>query len=217
MSESGLLLGTPGYLAPEQAQADSVTERADLFSLGCVLYEMCTGHRPFTGPNVLAILAAGQPRSPSTHEVDATVPRPLSNLVMRLLAQDPNNRPSRGAAVAQALRALEAGAPVKPGRLWPLLGGRGCRDPAGCARPAGPSHQRSGWEDNGDRGRQRQESEYDSKTGKVTINPLVPPDRKAPPANPLPRKRPFMKCGRDGSGVGSAPESGSGPSGSSKR
>ncbi len=182
-----MLLGTPGYLAPEQAHGESVTERADLFSLGCVLYEMLpgTGRSPAQRHGDLARWPATLPVAP--HEVDATVPRPLSNLVMRLLAQDPNNRPSSAAAVAEALRALEAGARVKPGRLWPLLVGFAAAAALLAVlaplilRIKGPDGKTTVIEVENARS-----AEYDSKTGKVTINPLVPPDRQAPPADPAP-------------------------------
>ena len=65
LTHSGAVMGTPGkYMAPEQARGDAVDHRADLFSLGCVLYQMATGRRPFQSENTLAVLtAARQPKS----------------------------------------------------------------------------------------------------------------------------------------------------------
>src|SRR5262249_38332679 len=109
LTATGAIVGTPAYLAPEQARGSAIDHRADLFSLGCVLYEMLTGRRPFTGPNTLAILtspAADVPRSP--HEITPHCPPELSRLTMQLLAKEPAQRPASAQAVADALARMEA-------------------------------------------------------------------------------------------------------------
>ena len=73
LTESGAIVGTPGYLAPEQARGDEVTPRSDLFSLGCVLYLMTTDQLPFPVKNLLAYLAA----------LATERPRPLGNSTRR--------------------------------------------------------------------------------------------------------------------------------------
>lgn len=93
LTDPGTVAGTPAYMAPEQARGEAVDHRADLFSLGCVLYEMCTGRAPFVSPTTASTLVAvlqHQPRPP--HEADPGVPRPLSSLVMRLLEKDRTRR-----------------------------------------------------------------------------------------------------------------------------
>jgi serine/threonine protein kinase len=108
LTSAGAILGTVGYLAPEQACGKPVDARADLFGLGCVLYELTTGVRPFSGPDKLAALcalASDHPQRPK--DVRADVPAALSALIMRLLAKSPDERPTSAAEVVAALRAIE--------------------------------------------------------------------------------------------------------------
>lgn len=95
------ILGTPGYMSPEQARGQTVDARSDLFSLGCVLYQMCTGLKPFNGTDAASSLMAVQPVPP--HEVNAEVSPNLSHLVMKLLERNPNDRPQSAQDVAEAL------------------------------------------------------------------------------------------------------------------
>jgi formylglycine-generating enzyme required for sulfatase activity len=109
LTQSGAILGTPAFMAPEQAEGLSVDHRCDLFSLGCVLYRMCTGRLPFEGDSALAILRAlalTEPEPPCALNDD--VPRPLSDLVMQLLAKNPEQRPQSAQAVAEKLFEMEA-------------------------------------------------------------------------------------------------------------
>src|SRR5262249_61279832 len=106
-------VGTPAYMAPEQAAGGPVDERGDLFSLGCVLYEMLTGSAPFAGRDVLSVLhklANYQPPSPL--QVVPALPAALSDLVMRLLARDPAARPPSARAAAAALWAIDQPLPA---------------------------------------------------------------------------------------------------------
>jgi TPR repeat protein/serine/threonine protein kinase len=110
MTKTGAVLGTPAYMSPEQAAGGKgVDARADLFSLGAVLYEMLTGRRAFRGDNWMEVLANRlRFKPPTPHEADAAVPEEVSALVMRLLAEEPAGRPSSARQVARQLRALEA-------------------------------------------------------------------------------------------------------------
>jgi serine/threonine protein kinase len=86
-----------------------IDQRADLFSLGCVLYEMCAGRRPFTGPDTMAVLTsliADRPHEPRVLNPD--VPANLSQLVMMLLEKDAARRPASAKDVAEALRQVLA-------------------------------------------------------------------------------------------------------------
>lgn len=111
LTQTGMIVGTPAYMSPEQAQGDKKSDgRTDLFSLGCVLYALCTGELPFKGETTMGILmalAAQQPTPP--HAIAASTPRPLSDLIMRLLAKNPNDRPTTARDVVAELAAIEVG------------------------------------------------------------------------------------------------------------
>jgi hypothetical protein len=104
VSEPGAVLGTPAYMAPEQARGEAVDSRADLFSLGCVLYQMTTSRQPFAGKDTLAVLTAlALDTPPSVRDLNPAVPEALANLFGKLLAKRPADRPNSAAEVAAAL------------------------------------------------------------------------------------------------------------------
>jgi hypothetical protein len=108
LTHPGAIVGTPAFMAPEQVHGRAADARCDLFSLGCVLYQMATGRLPFEGSDTVSTLmavASQDPRPP--RQVNPGVPREVSDLVMHLLAKDPAGRPPSAAAVAEALAALE--------------------------------------------------------------------------------------------------------------
>jgi hypothetical protein len=110
LTASGMAVGTPAYMAPEQAQGDDVDARADLFALGCVLYRACTGQAPFRGRDAGSVLRAVlSTEPPPPHTVAPEVPPALSDLIVRLLAKDPNDRPAGAEVVAQALETIGRG------------------------------------------------------------------------------------------------------------
>jgi eukaryotic-like serine/threonine-protein kinase len=97
LTSLGVALGTPAYMAPEQAAADpQVDYRADLYGLGAMAYEMLTGRPPFAGPTPQAVLSAHVLQPPEHVSVHRqTVPPALAELVMRCLAKKPADRPQR--------------------------------------------------------------------------------------------------------------------------
>jgi serine/threonine protein kinase len=108
LTTPGAVLGTPAYMAPEQAKGLTVDYRCDLFSLGSVLYRMLTGERAFQGSEVFAVmLALTTVHPPPPHEVNPAVPLNLSRLVMHLLAKEPDDRPQSAAEVVAALHNLD--------------------------------------------------------------------------------------------------------------
>jgi urea transport system substrate-binding protein len=108
LTATGLIVGTPSYLAPEQARGQPLDHRCDLFSLGCVLYRMVSGILPFDGPDTLAQLTALAVADPKPiEELVPDVPEGLRDLIHQLLKREPAERPATARAVAETLRALE--------------------------------------------------------------------------------------------------------------
>jgi serine/threonine protein kinase len=125
LTQQGSIVGTPAFMAPEQATGGALDRRCDLFSLGCVLYRICTGRLPFEGTSGVSILMAivgTEPAAPL--DVFAGVPDPLSRLIMQLLSKKPADRPASAHAVIEALnaippipRASDTVVAVAPGRV----------------------------------------------------------------------------------------------------
>ena len=120
LTQSGMMVGTVTYMPPEQAMGGKVTAKADLYSLGAMLYEMATGRPPFVGDDSVAII--GQhintpPVSPTWHRAD--LPPALETLILQLLEKDPEKRPESAAVVLQALEAIETGKIKEPSREAP--------------------------------------------------------------------------------------------------
>jgi serine/threonine protein kinase len=105
LTKAGQVLGTPAFMSPEQARGKPLDVRSDLFSLGAVLYCLCTGERPFAADTTLELLTALVTDDPRpVQEVNPALPPALGALVMRLLAKDPADRP---AAAEDVLAELE--------------------------------------------------------------------------------------------------------------
>ena len=116
LTQTGAIVGTPAYMAPEQARAGSTDQRSDLFSLGCVLYRMATGEMPFKGFDTLSLLAAVALDNPvPPGELNHQLSPALSGLVMKLLEKDPERRMASAQEVAQAIQALERELPASEG------------------------------------------------------------------------------------------------------
>jgi hypothetical protein len=106
-------MGTPAYMSPEQADGRPADERADLFSLGVVLYHAAAGDSPFLRASTTATLnAVGNHTPPDVRAVNAAVPPALAELILRLLSKEPTARPTSAAAVAAALRRMEPSTPA---------------------------------------------------------------------------------------------------------
>jgi hypothetical protein len=105
VTQLGVILGTPAYMAPEQALGQAVDHRADLFSLGSVLYALCTGRPPYAGSTTLAVIRLVADGSPLSLGASApAIPPWLAEVVSRLHSLNPADRIQSAAEVAQLLR-----------------------------------------------------------------------------------------------------------------
>jgi serine/threonine protein kinase len=103
-TQSGAWMGTPLYISPEQAQGLPGNERSDIYSLGIVLYEICTGVQPYRGDNVAAIMIQHiNATATSPALINPNIPPALSMVILRSLAKDPTARFSSAGALAEAL------------------------------------------------------------------------------------------------------------------
>jgi serine/threonine protein kinase len=117
LTQTGVILGTPAYMSPEQARGDALDPRSDLFSLGAVLYRMATGVGPFQGASTLAVLTSLALRVPEPPQrMNPQISPEFSDLIMRLLAKDPADRPASAEALVAAMGEIEAIASPKVAR-----------------------------------------------------------------------------------------------------
>ncbi len=111
LTQVGTSIGTPTYMAPEQAAADpSADHRADIYSFGCMAYELLAGRPPFAGLAPQKLLAAHMGSKPTPiSELRADTPPQLAALVMRCLEKDPDDRPQNGNEISHILDAVSTG------------------------------------------------------------------------------------------------------------
>jgi eukaryotic-like serine/threonine-protein kinase len=113
LTQTAAVLGTASYLSPEQAQGQSVDSRSDIYSLGCVLYEMVAGRAPFTGDSPVAIAykhVRDDPVGPS--RINPDVPSDLEAVILKAMAKNPANRYQTAAELRQDLGRLLQGLPT---------------------------------------------------------------------------------------------------------
>lgn len=107
LTQTGSILGTPAYMSPEQISGRDLDGRSDLFSLGCVFYELLTGTRPFKGENLSALsyqITQGTPLLPS--ELNQQIPSILDVFIFKALAKSPQQRFQNGQEMANSLREI---------------------------------------------------------------------------------------------------------------
>jgi len=108
ITQSGMIVGTPAYMAPEQATGQKVDGRVDLFSLGVVLFRLCSGRLPWHGDTAMAtLMAVATEEAPALAQLKPDLPPALTDLVTRLLAKKPHERPKSAKAVVEAIVTIE--------------------------------------------------------------------------------------------------------------
>jgi serine/threonine-protein kinase len=114
---AGYVLGTPEYMAPEQAKSQPVDARTDIYAVGVILYEMVTGHRPFSGGADLAVLRR-QVEDPATppRELNPAISEELEAAILRALEKEPGDRWQTAGELATALAGVPEGSGVVPVR-----------------------------------------------------------------------------------------------------
>jgi len=115
MTQTGLIVGTPAFMSPEQITGGAVDSRSDIFSFGILLCWMCTGNRPFAGESIteVAYRVVHTPPTP-LREFNADLPGELEVVLSRCLAKKPEERFQTAGELANALEALRAKLPVAP-------------------------------------------------------------------------------------------------------
>ena len=126
LTQTGMVVGTPAYMSPEQAAGDhALGPRTDIYSLACVLYEMLAGEPPFTGPTAQAVIAKRlQGAPPRIGQVRPSVPREVEQALTRALALVPADRFSNMAEFSRSLAAQATTVPLTPAVSGPRNTGR---------------------------------------------------------------------------------------------
>jgi serine/threonine-protein kinase len=119
-TQTGMVMGTPHYMSPEQCHGKAVDHRTDIYAMGVLLYQLYSGRLPFSGETFAEILAkqiVDMPEPPSKY---AQMPPELDKLIMRCLAKDPAGRPQTAKDLGQALGSIFAGAATRLARATGL-------------------------------------------------------------------------------------------------
>ena len=104
MTRTGIAMGTPNYISPEQLQGRTIDNRCDIFSLGVVMYEMLLNRRPFNGENLTSLIyniVNNKPEMPSS--IDQSIPTLFDRVIDRALQKDPEERFQKASEISSAL------------------------------------------------------------------------------------------------------------------
>jgi serine/threonine protein kinase len=134
LTATGMVVGTPTYMSPEQASGDKAIDgRTDIFALGCVLYEMLAGEPPFKGPNPQATLMRRFMGPPRALRPMVQIPEHVEAAIVRALAKDPAERFATAAELSDALAGRVAPAPAAAPATAPAAAGQTGGTKTGCA------------------------------------------------------------------------------------
>jgi serine/threonine protein kinase len=118
LTQTGMIVGTPAYMPPEQADGKTIDRRSDLYSLGVVLYRMVTGQVPFKGNSPLAVIAALAVQTPTApSSLNPKIPNALNDLILRLISKEPATRPSCAREVYRLLGRIETSNAKSPSTM----------------------------------------------------------------------------------------------------
>jgi len=119
ITAAGVMIGTPEYMSPEQAEIKEVDQRSDIYSLGVILYEMVTGRVPFEGETPLGIAMKHKSEMPpDPREINAQIPEDLSSVILRCMEKDREKRYQSAGEVRSELSSIEKGIPTSD-RIFP--------------------------------------------------------------------------------------------------
>jgi TolB-like protein len=119
-TQIGVVMGTPAYMSPEQISGRALDHRTDIFSLGVLIHEMCTGHRPFTGHSSAELTSAIlRDDPPSITDTRSDLPSDLARIVRRCLEKDPRYRVQTARDISNEFRALARPAPISSAAARP--------------------------------------------------------------------------------------------------
>ncbi|HKA88249.1 MAG TPA: protein kinase [Haliangiales bacterium] len=123
LTKQGTIFGTPHYIAPEQAQGGDIDHRADIYSLGVVMYRLVTGRLPFDGGGISVLLAHMQQKPPAPRDLAPDLDAGVEAVIMKAMEKDPANRYQTAEEMSEAIEAAAVamgGTPV----AWPSFSGR---------------------------------------------------------------------------------------------
>ncbi|MCB9617376.1 MAG: serine/threonine protein kinase, partial [Sandaracinus sp.] len=129
LTASGEALGTPQYMAPEQASGDHIDARTDVYALGAILFEMLSGHPPFDGPSPAAVLVKSLTTPAPSLRGTPGVPSHVADAVAHALAKEPDLRPASATDFVAYLRAERPESLVPETRAMPVVGARSTERP----------------------------------------------------------------------------------------
>ena len=148
LTQTDAIMGTPAYISPEQARAETVNQRSDIYSLGIILYEMVTGSVPFVADTPLAVILKhiSDPLPPPSI-VKKDIPQPIESVILKALAKDPDDRYATAAEFLSAWkRALEETETARPSSDRISTPASRAGTSASPSRPAPrPAPNRTGW------------------------------------------------------------------------